>query len=394
MDSIFHPTGWQSLARQEPRIAELPLRPVVRLGVIGGALRSAVGRTHFIATQMGGGFQINAGCFSRDPVENARTAEYLRLAPSRVFDNLSAMIESASNEIDAILILTPTPDHPRQISLAMQAGLPVISEKALTSNITDCVRLRNIQAATKTSLSVTYNYTGYPLIRELRARVLRGDLGRILKAVIEMPQEGFLRHDFNGQPVIPQPWRLVDSEIPTVSLDLGVHCHHLISFLTGKTLTPCWSRQASLGNFPDVIDDVECAGMLGKDGQFSMWFGKAALGHRNGLRVRLYGSEGSACWYQATPDELHLYSRSGQAHSLDFGSPDLLVANQSRYMRFKAGHPTGFIEAFANLYDDLAGELTGIPMPAFDPAYVPKIDDAEEGLRFLYLVSQLSSKAA
>lgn len=393
MDALFHRAGWQSLTRAEPRIADLPLRPVVRLGVIGGALRSAVGRTHFIATQMGGNFRINAGCFSRDPTENVRTADYLRLPPIRVFESLTAMIELARHEIDAILILTPTPDHPTQISQAMQAGLPVISEKALTSNIADCVMLRDIQSKTKLSLSVTYNYTGYPFVRELRARVMRGDLGRILKAVVEMPQEGFLRHDLNGQPMMPQPWRLLDGEIPTVSLDLGVHCHHLVSFLTGKSLTPSWSRQTSLGNFPDVIDDVECAGTLGKDGLFSMWYGKAALGHRNGLQVRLYGSEGSACWYQAMPDELHLHSRSGQAHSLDFGSPDLLIANQARYMRFKAGHPTGFIEAFANLYDDLAGDLTGIPMPACDAAYIPKIGDAEEGLRFLFSVNQLSSPA-
>jgi predicted dehydrogenase len=391
MDAIFHPAGWQSLTRPEPRLAELPLRPVLRLGVIGGALRSAVGRTHFIAAQMGGNFRISAGCFSRDVAENARTAEYLHLPSSRVFANLDAIIESVRDEIDAILILTPTPDHLKQIRLAMEAGLPVISEKALTANIADCTQLRKIQGVNRQSLNVTYNYSGYPFVRELRARVMRGDLGRILKAVIEMPQEGFLRHDLNGQPLVPQAWRLMDGEIPTVSLDLGVHCHHLLKFLTDKPLTPSWSRQASLGNFSEVIDDVECAGELGKDGQFSMWYGKAALGHRNGLRVRLYGSEGSAVWYQAMPDELHLHSRSGQSHSLDFGSPDLLVANQARYMRFKAGHPTGFIEAFANLYDDLAGQLTGIPMPACDPAYAPTAEDAEQGLLFLHAVNQLSS---
>jgi predicted dehydrogenase len=191
--------------------------------------------------------------------------------------------------------------------------------------------------------------------------------------------------------MLPQNWRLFDGEIPTVSLDLGVHCHHLLQFLTDKSLVPQWARQASLGNFKKVIDDVECAGILGKDAQFSMWFGKAALGHRNGLRVRLYGSEASATWYQASPDELHLYSRSGQAHLIDFGSPDLLVANQPRYMRFKAGHPTGFIEAFANLYDDLAGHLTGIPMPTSDIAYTPTVVDAEQGLRFLQSVSRLAN---
>lgn len=390
MDALFHPADWQPLNRPEPRIAEFPQRPVVRLGVIGGALRSAVGRTHFAAAQMDGSFRIDAGCFSRDPHENARTGDYLRIPAERQFSAPGDLVAAAS-DLDAILILTPTPDHPAQVQMAMEAGLPVISEKALTTNVEDCVELRGVQANTGQSLNVTYNYSGYPFVRELRARVLRGDLGRILKAVIEMPQEGFLRHDLHGQPMLPQAWRLVDGEIPTVSLDLGVHCHHLLQFLTDKPLTPEWARQTSLGNFPEVIDDVECAGSLGTDGLFSMWYGKAALGHRNGLRVRLYGSEGSAVWYQATPDELQLHSRSGQAHSLDFGSPDLLVANQPRYMRFKAGHPTGFIEAFANLYDDLAGYLTGVPMPASDTAYVPTLADAEQGLRFLHKVNHLAS---
>jgi predicted dehydrogenase len=391
MDAIFPSVEWPALAHPEPRLIEFPSRPVVRLGVIGGSLKSAVGRTHFFAAQMGGAFRINAGCFSRDTVENARTAEYLRLPMSSVFDSPSALIESANKQIDAILILTPTPDHPNHIRLAMEAGLPVISEKALTTNIGDCVDLRKIQATTKKSLSITYNYSGYPFVREMRARVLRGDLGRILKAVIEMPQEGFLRQGLNGQALVPQAWRLVDGEIPTVSLDLGVHCHHLLRFLTDQSLAATWSREASLGNFPQVIDDVECAGTLGRDGQFFMWFGKAALGHRNGLRIRLYGSEGSADWYQSIPDELHLNTRSGQSYRLDFGSPDLLVSNQVRYMRFKAGHPTGFIEAFANLYDDLAGHITGIPMPRSDRSYVPSIDEAELGLRFLHDVHTLSS---
>jgi len=367
-------------------------RPILRLGVVGGSLTSAVGRAHFIAAQMNGNFSITAGCFSRDMDENFRTAEYLRLPASRVFVSGAAMIDSVREEVDAILVLTPTPSHIVQISHAMEAGLPVISEKALVTNLADCTSLRRIQIKTQKPLHVTYNYSGYPFVRELRSRLKRGDLGRILKAVIEMPQEGFVRRDVNGQPVVPQPWRLMDGGIPTVSLDLGVHCHHLLRFLTDKPLSLSWSRQASLGNFPGVIDDVECAGELGKDGQFSMWYGKAALGHRNGLRVRLYGSEGSAFWYQAMPDELHLQSNTGQVYSLDFGSPDLLVANHARYARFKAGHPTGFIEAFANLYDDLASSLMGVTSAAGDPAYMPTIEDAEEGLIFLNAVSQLSSR--
>ncbi len=394
MDALLQHAGWQPLTRSEPRTVDVPDRPVVRLGVVGGGLRSAVGRTHFIAAQMGGGFRIEAGCFARDPAENERTGEYLRLPAGRVCRNPAELIDAMRGEIDALLVLTPTPDHLEQIQLALEAGLAVISEKALTASVDDCVRLRELQAANGQPLAVTYNYSGYAFVRELRARILRGDLGRILKAVVEMPQEGFLRNDTSGQPMVPQAWRLQDGAIPTVSLDLGVHCHHLLAFLTEHEPLADWGRQASLGNFSEVIDDVECAGRLGQQGLFSMWYGKAALGHRNGLRIRLYGSEASATWYQAIPDELHLHGRSGQTQVLDFGSPDLLVANQPRYMRFKAGHPTGFIEAFANLYDDIAGMLTGIPMPAADPAYVPSIAEAERGLRFLQSVDQLSRPAS
>jgi predicted dehydrogenase len=392
MDAFPHTASFQPLIRAAEHITNLPLRPPIRLGIVGGALHSAVGRTHFIATQMGGDFDIEAGCFSRDTLANSRTASHLRLPPERVFDTPTSLIETMRGRIDALLVLTPTPDHLIQIRQAISVGIPVISEKALTSSVADCLELKEIQSSIQIPIAVTYNYSGYPFVRELRAKILRGDLGRIFKVKIEMPQESYVRHDSNGQALLPQEWRLKDGEIPTVSLDLGVHCHHLISFLTNELPTAEWARHNSLGNFRQVIDDVECAGTIGGEALFSMWFGKAALGHRNGLKIQVYGSEGSAIWVQARPDELHISSSSGNVHKLDFASPDLVVANQQRYMRFKAGHPTGFIEAFANLYDDIAGFLTNLPMPQAEAAFIPTINEAQEGLMFFSEVVRLANK--
>jgi predicted dehydrogenase len=173
--------------------------------------------------------------------------------------------------------------------------------------------------------------------------------------------------------------------VPTVSLDLGVHVHSLLHFLTQREPEEVCATSQSFGHFPQVLDNVQalvrCAGGL----HCSMWYGKTALGQRNGLRVRLYGSKASIEWLQETPELAYFYDCNGRKQILDRASPDIMIANNTRYERFKAGHPSGFIEAFANYYADLADALLQhktntacLPHP-----YVLGLEEAEEGLRLL-----------
>ncbi len=360
-------------------------QPPLRLGFIGGAVNSAVGYTHYNSSRLDGHFRVDCGCFSRRPEINEETAQTYGIPPERTHASWGALLESETRELDAIVVLTPTPDHREMVVAALDAGYPVICEKALAVSSDECRGIGEAVARNRGFLAVTYNYSGYPMVRELRRMIADGRLGHLQQIHVEIPQEGFLR-----QAAAPQAWRLKDHAVPTVSLDLGVHAHHLVHFLTGgKTPLEVIGDQATYGQFGDIVDNVYCLAHYEDDLRVQSWFGKTALGNRNGLRIRVYGSLASAEWFQMQPEDLLLNHADGRRSLIDRGADDAGLARQLRYNRFKSGHPSGFIEAFANLYTDIADQLrqhrSGIT-PRND--FVYGAQESEEGLRFLEAVSR------
>ena len=360
------------------------------LGFIGGGLNSAVGYTHYTSSHLDGLFRLEAGCFSRDPEINRATAERYAVDPARIYACWKQLVETEKNRLDAVVVLTPTPSHAAIVSALLQAKLPVICEKALGTSMAECAAIACNVEAYQGFLAVTYNYSGYPMFRELVARCRSGELGRLHQIQVEMPQEGFLRRQGGSQAPSPQAWRCVDYQIPTVSLDLGVHIHHLVDVLSGglKPLKVA-AAQSHTGLVAGVLDNVNALVMYQEDLVVNAWYGKTALGVRNGLRLRVYGSEGSGEWMQCEPEQLTLAHADGAISVLDPGSPGLLEANQPRYQRFKPGHPGGFIEAFANLYADIAAALQlrkGIGMGPSGP--VLGASHALEGLQWLEALHQ------
>lgn len=327
------------------------------LGFIGGGLNSAVGNTHFTAAQMDGLFRVAAGCFSSHPDINQQTAERWHIDPDRCYSSWQRLLEYEKARLDAIVVLTPTPEHVEPVTAALRAGFPVICEKAIANSSADARLMLQTAKDARHPLFVTYNYSGYPMVRELKRMIREGCFGRIKQIHAEMPQEGYVRLDADGQNVIPQTWRLRDSVIPTLSLDLGVHLHQIISDLTGEKPLEVVATESRFGRFRDVIDNVVAMIHYSNDLEASLWYSKAAIGHRNGLRLRIYGDQGSAEWYQMEPEVLLLHDCHGQLRHVDRASIEIKIAQQSRYNRFKVGHPAGFLEAFANLYADIAKVL-------------------------------------
>lgn len=328
----------------------------LKVAFIGGALNSAVGYTHFNASRLDGHFKVEAGCFSRHAEQNENSARTYGVQPERSYADWQSLLKGEKGAIDAVVILTPTPSHAEIAIAAIEAGYPVICEKALGTSSTECSQIADAVKAYNGYLAVTYNYSGYPMVRELKSMMSEGRFGRLQQIQIEMPQEGFLRVNVN-----PQAWRRKDYAVPTVSLDLGVHVHHLVDFLSGglKPLSLV-GEQASYGQLPGIIDNVYCIARYEQDLRVQAWWGKTALGHRNGLRVRVYGEKASAEWYQMDPEVLRWADNDGHHYLLDRGSGEAKTAQEPRYNRFKAGHPSGFIEAFANLYADFAEEVRGV----------------------------------
>ena len=326
------------------------------LGFIGGSTKSAVGYTHFIASKMDNCWTLNAGCFSQNVKNNQETAKAYGINENRVYNNWQEMLKSERGKLDAIVILTPTPIHFEVVTACLKYGYAVICEKALALNSAEIEEIIQLRDEMNSFVAVTYNYSGYPIIRELRKKIESGQLGRILHFQAEMPQEGFMRVDSHGNKPSPQSWRLSDAKVPTIYLDLAVHLHQLIHYLIRKKPLEVIATQDSFGWFSEIVDNVSslCHYAEGIQGQF--WFSKSALGHRNGLRLRIYGSQAAAEWYQGNPEELTISYADGRREIVDRASPTEIAPN-FRYNRFKSGHPAGFIEAFANLYRDIATAL-------------------------------------
>ncbi len=325
----------------------------LQLGFIGGGCNSAVGYAHYCASHLDGEWQLAAGCFSRDERVNAISARQYGVALERVYSQWQQLIDQERTHLDALVVLTPTPQHESIVCRALEQGVAVICEKSLADSVTSAQRIQHTHICTDGRLLVTYNYSAYPCIRELQARIAAGQLGKITHLQVEMPQEGFARLQDGGKQPSPQAWRLDDGAIPTLHLDLTTHLHHLVYYLTGHHPRQVLADHNSFGWFENVIDDATAIAKYTGDITVRYWSSKSSLGFKNGLRVRVAGNLGSAYWAQTNPEELQLNYVDGRREIIERGSP-CLIANQIEYNRFKAGHPAGFIEAFANLYRDFA----------------------------------------
>lgn len=363
-----------------------------RIGFIGGGINSAIGRSHYIASQMDGKFVLEAGAFSRNSETNHLTGREFQIEDDRVYDDYKEMLEKEKGRLDVIAVLTSTDSHEQVVTDCLKAGFPVICEKSLCTSSRAAEKLKKCVEETNGFLCVTYNYTGYPMVRVLREKIRSGELGKITNLIVEMPQEGFTRYTLEHKQPSPQKWRMQDYEIPTISLDLGTHLHNMIAFLTGEHPTEIVARENSFGFFPQVIDDVICLINYTDDIASQMWFSKVALGNRNGLRIRVFGTKASAEWYQVEAEILKIHDKNGGIYTID-RSNDRIEGEQLRYNRFKVGHPSGFIEAFANYYWDISEALTVyLSGKKGESPYVLDLDSVVEGLKLFEAAHESAQK--
>ena len=361
----------------------------LNLGFIGGALDSAVGTTHKLAAVMDGRWNLCSGCFSTDKEMNDLTGNQWSIDQERIYDDWKLFIAQEKDLIDAVCILTPTPLHKEIAQACIESGYPVICEKAMTSTTQEAHDLLETIKSNDAFLAVTYNYTGYPMVRELKHIIESGQLGKINQINIEMPQEGFLRLNKNKAKPQPQAWRLVDDEIPTLSLDLAVHLHHMIYFLCGEKPLEVVALNNNYGFFENIIDNTICIAKYSNNIDCQMWFGKTALGYSNGLNVRIFGSTGAAEWVQTNPEQILISDNLGNSTRIDRSNTEIAIASEDRYNRFKAGHPAGFIEAFANYYVDLADSLTNyLQSGNYDSKWISGAEVAYEGALMLEAIAQ------
>lgn len=359
----------------------------IRLGVIGGGVNSAVGYAHFCASRLDNKFQFVAGVFSRNSTVNLMSGAKYGINESRIYNSVNDFLICEKDSIDAVLILTPTPSHYQLIEELKILGKPVICEKSVTANLEEANNLKS--HFSNSNLYVIYNYTGYPMVREIKQIIAAGLLGSLISVNVEMPQSGFIKRNKGGGVNPIQDWRSHDGEICTLSLDLGVHVHSLIKFTCGLEPTSVFAQANHKGNYGNIIDSIHALVAFDSDIIGNIWYGKTALGNLNGLKIRIYGTMGSAEWCQNNPDVLMLANGRGSVTNIDMGNVNLLEANKGSYNRFKPGHATGFIESLANYYYSIASSFDGKP-----DSFILNLDDAIMGIEFVSAIEQSFKSSA
>ncbi len=315
---------------------------VLSLGFLGGGINSIAGPVHFIASQMDRKFEVVGGIFSKDKEKSKLSAKKYQVK------NFNS-IEEMAKEVDVIVILTPTPEHFNNIMEIKKHNVKIVVDKPIVATSKEAKKIRNFAK----EIIVTHNYSGYPLVREIRALVKENILGEIKKIKINMPQESFLKP---LKPGYPQEWRRKDLEIPTIALDLGVHTYHLARFILNENFKPFFCEKNKFSKL-NVIDDCIVLAKS-KNTLIELSFSKISLGNTNPLFIEVYGERAAIKWSQDDFENLYISYFDGKKEIINRSNAKF-EASKKRYQRMAPGHPSGFIEAFANLYCDIYDKLNG-----------------------------------
>jgi len=349
--------------------------------MVGGGPGSFIGPVHRMAAELDGRIQLVAGVFSRDPAKNAQAAAW-GVAPDRVYPDHHAMIsaeQAREDGVQLVSVVTPNHLHFGVSAAALKGGLHVISDKPATLNLAEAQELASIVAASGKLYGLTYTYTGYPMVREAREIVARGDLGAVRKVVVEYSQ-GWLskpleRDGHNKQ----ASWRAdpKQSGVGGCIGDIGVHAFNIAEFVTGHRVERLCADVSTV--VPGRGLDDDCNVLLRFDGgaRGVLIASQISAGARNGLRLSVYGEKGGLTWSHEAPNILTVDWLDGPSQVLHAGS-GYLGAGARAVTRLPTGHPEGFIEAFANIYRDFADAIEGQ-----GGTLVPDIAEGVRGMAFV-----------
>ncbi|MBC2666687.1 Gfo/Idh/MocA family oxidoreductase [Novosphingobium flavum] len=348
------------------------------MGMIGGGPGAFIGPIHRIAAEMDREIELVAGAFSSDAGRSRAAAETYRIDPERAYPSMEAMFageKARGDGIDFVAIVSPNYHHLPAARAALAAGLPVLSDKPATSTYAEAQELAGHVAAAGLPYGLTHTYSGYPLVREARARIAAGALGTVRKVVVEYPQ-GWLAGEASGKQA---EWRTDPARSGPGGCigDIGTHAFQLAEFVTGLQVT---QLLADLGAVvPGRLVDDDCSVLLRFENgaRGVLLASQIEVGEMNGLRIRVYGDKAGLIWKQEVPNTLTINTLDGRTEIVHAGGSQLGPDAASR-TRTPTGHPEGYLEAFANIYRDFAAVLRGEQAPL-----LPGIDTALRGMAFI-----------
>ena len=359
--------------------------------MIGGGQGSFIGAVHRMAAALDGLYELVAGAFSSNPDTSRATGAELGLAAERVYGSYQELIEQEAKRPEAervqvISIVTPNHLHFAPAKLALERGFDVIVDKPMTFSLAEAKELKAIVKNSGRRLCLTHTYTGYPMLKEARQLVAGGALGAVRKVYVEYPQ-GWLSTYEEGGENKQAAWRTdpARSGVAGAMGDIGTHAFNLLEYVSGRQVQQLCADINTVVAGRQLDDDGAVLLKLSDGASGVLVATQVAAGEENNLRLRLYGEKGGLDWQQADNNTLLVKWLDRPTEIRRTGAPYLSAAARHN-ARIPAGHPEGYLEAFANLYRNFAlcllADLGGPSAPPAAHDY-PGVEDGVRGMAFI-----------
>ena len=368
------------------------------MGMVGGGRGAFIGGVHRRAAALDGEIELVAGAFSSDPKKSALSGKDFYLKPSRVYASYQEMVEKEkalpeNDRIDFVTIVVQNFLHFEVAKTFLEAGFNVICDKPVTLDLEQARELRTIIKKSKKVFALTHNYTGYPMVKLARQMIRKGELGKLIKVVCEYPQ-GYAITALTGEDKAIANWR-ANPKIAGISNcmgDIGTHAENLVHYITGLEIDRLCADLSV--NIPGrTLDDDGNVLVRFKGGARGIIYAsQVSNGDENDLAIRVYGTKKSLEWHQEEPNDLIVKDARSPRQVYRRGN-DYVTGAAADNTRIPFGHPEGFIEAFANVYnaaavairDERAGKF-----PRKSGYDYPDIRDGIIGMAFIETVVKSS----
>ena len=368
------------------------MRRKIRMGMVGGGRGAFIGGVHRMAAALDGHIDLVCGAFSSDSEKSRLSGQDLYLPEDRVYDSYSQMILTEKElpvgvRMDFVSIVTPNHMHFGPAKMALENGFHVVCDKPLCLSIKEAKELVDLVNKTGLIFALTHNYTGYPMVKQAKAMIRKGALGHIRKVVVEYPQgwlSTLLEADANAKQAI---WRTDPNQSGAAGSmgDIGTHAENLAEYITGLKIREMCADLSIFVPGRKLDDDGNVLLRFENGAKGVLHASQICNGEENNLNIRVYGEKGGIAWRQMEPNTLTVMYQDKPSTIFRTGWAGL-EREAIAHTRIPAGHPEGYLEAFANIYRNFAfciqARLSGEEV---DPLYTdfPSIEDGLRGMNFV-----------
>ena len=372
----------------------------LRLGMIGGGRGAFIGAVHRMAARLDDRYELVAGVFSSDPQRSRDSGAELLLDPGRCYGSVDEMVRAEgarTDRVDVVAIVTPNHLHHVAAKKFLEAGCHVICDKPLTTTVADAADLVSTGERARRVLAVTYNYSGYPLIRQAKEMIAAGELGELRAVQVEYAQD-WLTTPLEAAGQKQASWRTDPQQAGAAGAvgDIGTHAFHLAEFVTGLRVSQLAAELSAQVAGRKLDDNAQMLLRFPNGARGGLWVSQVAAGNENGLRLRIYGAKGGLEWSQEEPNHLRHAPYGQQPRVIARGGPGATPLAASA-ARIPSGHPEGYLEAFAQVYRDIADLIAAYDAktpPQAGALLVPTAKDGLRGVQFVHAAVESSRRNA